>query len=56
MAVKIPRRARHLELLPEVQHALVEWIAKKAYDNKAVSGTESLNYCIAKFGTAIPRG
>jgi hypothetical protein len=34
----------------------VEWIAKKAHNNIAVTRTELLNHCIATFGTAVTRG
>jgi hypothetical protein len=49
-------REQHSELSPEVEYALVDWIAKKAYDNKAVNRTELLNYCITNSRTAITRG
>jgi transposase len=52
----LPERGRHRELSPEDEHALVEWIAKKAHNNTAVTRTELLNYCIATFGTAVTRG
>jgi hypothetical protein len=32
-----PGGRRHRELSPEVEHALTEWIAKKAYHTKAVN-------------------
>jgi transposase len=51
-----PWRGRHRELSPEDEHALVEWIAKKAHDNTAITQTELLNYCIATFGTAVTKG
>jgi hypothetical protein len=47
---------RHQEISPEDKHVLVEWIAKKAYNNTAGTWTELRNYCIATFGTAITRG
>jgi hypothetical protein len=34
----------------------MEWIAMKAYDNKAVNRTELLHYWITKFGPTITRG
>jgi hypothetical protein len=52
----LPGRRRYRELSPEEDHALVEWIAKKAHNNTAVTRTELLNYCIATFGTAVTRG
>jgi hypothetical protein len=51
----MPRPRRHRELSPEVEHTLVEWIAKKVYDNKALNRTELLSCCIANFGTPITR-
>jgi hypothetical protein len=51
-----PGRGRHRELLPEVGHSLVKWIAKKVYDNKAVNRTKLLNYGVTTVGTAITRG
>jgi hypothetical protein len=36
----LPGRGRHLELSAEVEHALVEWNTKKAYNNKAVNRIE----------------
>jgi hypothetical protein len=50
-----PGRGRYRELSPEDEHALVEWIAKNAHHNAVVTRTESLNYCIATFGTAVTR-
>jgi transposase len=51
-----PGRGRHRELSPEDAPVLVEWIAKKAHNNAAVTRTELLNYCIATYGTAVTRG
>jgi hypothetical protein len=51
-----PGRGRHRELSPEDGHALVEWIAKKAHNNTAVTRTELLNSCIATFATAVTKG
>jgi hypothetical protein len=49
-----PGRGRHRELSPDVERALVEWVAT-AYDNKAVNPTKSLNYRITIFGTAVSK-
>jgi hypothetical protein len=51
-----PGRGRRRDHSPEDEHALVEWIAKKAHNTTAVTRTELLNYCIAVFGTAVTRG
>jgi hypothetical protein len=51
-----PGRGRHREPAGEDEHALVEWIAKKAHNNTAVTRTELQNYCIATFRTAVTRG
>jgi hypothetical protein len=34
----------------------MQWITKKAYDNKAANRTELLTYYITNFGTAVIRG
>jgi IS30 family transposase len=49
-------RGRYRELSAEIDEAVVEWIAKKARDHKAVNWTELLDYCIQNLGTAITRG
>jgi hypothetical protein len=50
-----PGRGRHRKLSSEVEHALVEWIAKRAYDDKNINRTELLNYFTTNCGTAITR-
>jgi hypothetical protein len=50
-----PPGADDIEPFSRIEHAMMQWIAKKADDNKAVSRTELLTYYIANFGTAVTR-
>jgi hypothetical protein len=40
----LPGRGQHRELLPELDHTLAKWMAKKADDNKAINRTELLSH------------
>jgi hypothetical protein len=51
-----PARGRHRELFADCEQELVEWLANKAANHRAVNRTELLHECTERSGKNIPRG
>jgi hypothetical protein len=51
-----PSRGLHRELCAHGEHELVEWLANKAANHRAVNRTELLHECTERFGKNITRG
>jgi hypothetical protein len=53
---RFPRGGRYREFSFEIEHILVDWVVKKACDNKVVNRTKLWNPYVGNFRTAITRG